>query len=198
MRGSGPDGHARRVVARGSKTPARCGRPHPAALRLAQPLRSADAIHDLSSAPMRVGNRFRLLTEASGPDALPRSPEPFRRNEPWMRPNAQVERSSDPIAAWRAPMLPCRARRTGRCLPGARKCRTCQTSPPLPRAGRASRAPVGRSGPLHHRKFDLYPRDALRTSTLAWGTLCPSGSGASSRNCGSIVTIVWTTGNVCG
>jgi hypothetical protein len=36
---------------------------------------------------------------------------------------------------WQAPMLPCRARRTGPYLRGARRCRACRTSPPLPRTG---------------------------------------------------------------
>ena len=49
-----------------------------------------------------------------------------------------------------------RARRTGRYLRGARKCRPCQTSPPLPRTGCWRAALSGRrSGPLHHRKFGI-------------------------------------------
>lgn len=67
-----------------------------------------------------------------------------------------------------------RARRTGRYRRGARK--TEPAKPVLPCQGPfcfTGHAPLGAAARLHHRKFGLCPRDALRTSTLAYATHCP-------------------------
>jgi len=160
LRGSKPLGGTPCGLGHGVRIALPMRKPHLPAVRLALPAsvgtrdprssrRGREAATSIPTPPADRGHWA---------DAVPRSPWLPR----WKRPSS-----------WHASMLPCRARRTGRYLRGARY-RTCLAcGPPLPRTVRsAERAPYW----LHTRCITArpaYPRDALRTSTLAWETHCP-------------------------